>query len=90
MKSSKNELGIIFTLFSDAFGRLRREVVDLVQGYTEHLHNTTLYDYDILGPLTRVVNPAGQETKYLYDNYGRVKYKRQPDLGILSYAYDKV
>ncbi|MBK9246544.1 MAG: hypothetical protein IPM69_00145 [Ignavibacteria bacterium] len=87
MQSVTNENGRIFTQYSDALGRMRREIADSGAALGNF---TTLYDYDIVGRLTRVVNPEGQKTEYWYDDYGRVKYKRQPDLGILSYAYDKV
>ncbi len=90
MKSVKNENDVIFTQYSDAFGRLRREVADSGSVYAGHFHYITRYDYDILGRLTKVQNPQGQITNYYYDDFGRVKYKKQPDLGILSYSYDAV
>ncbi len=88
-KITRNENGVEFKQYSDAFDRLRREV--------SNAHNVpsspdliTWYEYDAAGRLTQVVNPKGDTTRYFYDEYGRVKFKQQPDLGTVSYAYDKV
>ncbi|MGE3801092.1 MAG: hypothetical protein AB7H80_08745, partial [Candidatus Kapaibacterium sp.] len=80
-----NELGKKFVKYFDAFDQLRREVAD-----SGGLHLITRYEYDILGRLKTVVNPAGDATSYWYDDFGRIRYKQQPDLGTISYAYDKL
>ena len=72
-------------VYSDAFGRKRREVAD-----SGGLHYVTRYEYDELDQLRMVMNPASDTTRYWYDPLGRVKYKSQPDLGLISYAYDAV
>jgi len=82
-----NESGLKVAQFSDAFGRMRREVADYgPEG--AHLNLTTKFEYDLLGRLVEVTNPKGQVTTYTYDAFGRVKMKTHPDLGGISYAYD--
>ncbi|MCB9217179.1 MAG: hypothetical protein H6616_15005 [Ignavibacteria bacterium] len=85
VKVVTNELGKKFAQYYDAFGQLRREIAD-----SGGLHRVTKYEYDMLGRVKRVTNPAGDETEYWYDDFGRVLYKSQPDLGTISYAYDKL
>ena len=79
-----DELGKINAKYSDAFGRLRREVND-----TSGLKVTTKYEYNTQGQLTHVINPKGDTTKYWYDDFGRVIYKHSPDIGYISSSYDK-
>ena len=81
-----NENGVKFVTYYDSFDRLRREVADS-GGVDERI---TKYEYDIVGRLKEVINPAGDTTTYWYDDFGRVQYKQQPDLGTISYAYDKL
>lgn len=86
---SIDETGTKFARFTDALGRLRREVADYGDTLT-HLNLTTRYEYDLFGRLLEVTNPKGQITSYTYDEFGRVKTKSQPDLGTVSYVYDNL
>ncbi len=86
VKILTNEKGEQTAQFSDALGRLRREVGDY--GKSPHSNTTTRYEYDLLGRLVQVINPKGQVTTYTHDEFGRVKTKSHPDLGTISYAYD--
>lgn len=86
VKIVTNETGVKFAQFSDAFGRMRREIADY--GDSTHLNLTTKYEYDLLGRLVQVTNPKGQVTAYTHDAFGRVLTKTQPDLGTVGYAYD--
>ncbi len=81
-----NENGVRFARFTDAFGRLRREIAE----YSPFGPNmtTTKYEYDLLGRLVQVVNPKGDTTRYTHDAFGRVKTKFHPDLGTIRYIYD--
>lgn len=82
-KTTTNENGVQFTMYTDAFDRVRREVAD-----TAGLKITTRYEYDLTGRLSRAINPKGDTTRYWYDDFGRLKYKNHPDVGTISYAYD--
>lgn len=84
---STNEIGVKSARFTDAFGRVRREVTDFGSDPT-NLNLTTRYDYDLFGRLMRVTNPEDQITTYTYDDFGRVLTRTQPDMGTMSYTYD--
>jgi RHS repeat-associated protein len=80
-----DENGARRAVYRDAFDRVRREVNALGT-----LDLTTRYDYDLLGNVTRVINPNGDTTRYWYDAFGRVRYTAQPDLGVVSLSHDEV
>ncbi|MEO1161331.1 MAG: hypothetical protein AAFW74_12910, partial [Pseudomonadota bacterium] len=83
-----DENGVTSASFSDAYGRLRREVMNY--NGASHADITTEYEYDDQDRLVKVIAPSGDETEYIYDAFGRVRYKTQPDLGTISYNYDKL
>lgn len=87
VKITANETGMKVAQFTDALGRLRREVSDYGPGPMK-LNLTTKYEYDLLGRLKEVTNPKGQVTTYTHDEFGRVKSKTQVDIGTISYTYD--
>jgi uncharacterized repeat protein (TIGR01451 family) len=62
----------------DAFGR--------VTAVTE-ANQTTAYEYDLLGNLTRIVDAESNETTMTYDSLGRKTAMTDPDMGSWSYTY---
>ncbi|MGA2297270.1 MAG: hypothetical protein ABSG15_06975, partial [FCB group bacterium] len=80
-----DELGKRNASYTDAFGNLRRTIVDL-----DTLNLMTKYEYDISGNLRYVINPANDTTKYWYDIFNRLKYKYQSDINYVSYTYNKL
>ena len=50
---------------------------------------TTVFDYDDLGQLDSIVDPANQATTYSYDFFGRMTEERHADRGVSSKVYDK-
>lgn len=86
---SADEKGTRSARFTDALGRLRRQVDDYgLEGL--HSNTTTRYEYDLLGRLVEVINPKGDVTRYTHDGFGRVLTKSHPDLGTISYRYDQL
>lgn len=84
-----DEKGTRSARFTDALGRVRREVADYgLQG--SHSNTTTRFNYDLLGRLVEVINPKGDVTRYTHDEFGRVLTKSHPDLGTISYSYDRL
>ncbi len=88
-----DENGNVTTLIFDAFDKLRHEIIKTPYNW-KHVQ----YHYDLMGRMTKSVNPEHfngsppadeTETRYYYDKYGRVCYKYQPDMGYVSFAYDK-
>ncbi|MCK5742177.1 MAG: RHS repeat-associated core domain-containing protein, partial [Chlorobi bacterium] len=71
--------------YVDAFGNLRK---------TKYVFGdstlTTEYEYNLSGELTQIVNPRSDVTKYWYDDFGRMIYRWQQDVGYFSYAYDNL
>jgi YD repeat-containing protein len=88
-KRSTDERGVRFEQYYDAFDRLRREISGITAD-TSKPTRTVKYEYDLLGNLTEVTNPAGQVTAYTYDDFGRVRTKSMADIGTVSYAYDRL
>ncbi len=82
---TRREDSVLFVKYTDAFGRVRREVAD-----SGGLHLITRYEFDYLDRLRLVINPKGDTTRYWYDRFGRIRYKFQPDIDTLSYAYDNL
>lgn len=86
---STDEKGIRSARFTDALGRLRREVADYGT-ISLYSNKTTKFNYDLLGRLVEVINPKGDTTTYTHDAFGRVMTKTHPDLGTISYTYDRL
>lgn len=84
--TSIDNKGIKTSKYYDAFDRLIKEVSDEGPG---HLNKTITYKCDVLDRVTHVTNPMGQIIRYWYNNFGNIKYKYHPDMGITSYSYDK-
>ena len=96
-KSLTDQKGVVTKQFTDAFDRLRREEVHYLNNLGNPEVAITKYEYDLLGHLTHVYNPEyqalypeKQHIRYWYDDFGRIKYKYHPDMGVQSYAYDDV
>ena len=49
---------------------------------------TSLFDHDALGRLTKVTDPAGNETSYTYDALGNRTMVTDPKGNITRYNYD--
>lgn len=81
-----NENGVKTARFTDAFDRLRQEVIDYGDGKQ---NITTKYEYNPSGQLNYIVTPSGARIEYVYhEDFGQVRYKKQGDQGMISYAYD--
>ena len=82
--TSTDEMGNKTYEYSDMFGRVRYKYAgsDESRGIK--------YDYDLVGNLISVTHPDDTQTLYVYDEFHRVKYKISPDVGKLSYRYDKL
>jgi len=78
---------------TDAYGRLQK-----VEEYTGthgscsagqgSPYATTLYEYDVLGNLTKLTDDQGNQTLLTYDSLSRKIAMNDPDMGIWSYTYD--
>lgn len=78
---------LIAEKYYDAFDRLRLERTFNSVKNTDLL---TKYNYDNAGQLIEVINPENQKTWYWFDEYNRIQYKYHPDMGVISYRYDKL
>jgi RHS repeat-associated protein len=93
-----NARGFITRYYYDAFGRLTEvEEYDYDEQSQQHvLYATTVYEYDILGNLTRVLDDNNYDnpsyptyaTTMTYDWLGRKTSMTDPDMGTWSYGYD--
>lgn len=77
---------------SDAFGRLIRvDEPDKDAGNLDDQYGTpvqsTSYDYDVLGNLTKVTQ-GGQVRTFDYDSLSRLRTAMNPESGTVSYQYD--
>ncbi|RJQ49681.1 MAG: hypothetical protein C4538_01680, partial [Nitrospiraceae bacterium] len=52
------------------------------------LYGATLYEYDVMGNLTKVTDAATNETVMTYDTLGRKSSITDPDMGYWIYQYD--
>jgi RHS repeat-associated protein len=50
--------------------------------------STTTFTYNLLGQLTRTVDPSGNVTTAWFDSLGRKTSQTDPDMGTWSYTYD--
>ncbi|MFL3868722.1 RHS repeat protein [Streptomyces griseobrunneus] len=74
------------TTVADALGRTT-EIVE----YTNAARTTsqsTKYEYDKRGQLSRVIDPAGNERTFAYDTRGRQIRAEDPDQGVNTVTYD--
>ena len=67
----------------DPAGRLTVVTQTLGQGSV-----TTSYAYDLQGNLNAVTDPNGNQTQYLYDDFGALLSQNSPATGTTTYAYD--
>lgn len=49
---------------------------------------TTAYTYDIAGNLAAVIDPNGNATTYVYDDFSRMQSQTSPVTGTTTYGYD--
>ncbi len=74
--------------FYDALDRLRAKVnFGEIETPQIDTFKITYFNYNIIGQLTEVVNNNDDTTKYVYDDFGNIKYKYQKDKGLSSYRY---
>ena len=74
--------------YQDAYGRLIK-VEEFVGTYPNtNLYSTTIYEYDALDNLVKVIEPKGIVTRIFYDSLGRKISMDDPDLGHWEYRYD--
>ncbi|MBV1850678.1 RHS repeat domain-containing protein [Catellatospora tritici] len=60
----------------------------LEQYTTATIHQDTVYTYDLLGRMTAMTDPAGNDWTYAYDWAGRMTTAVDPDAGTTTTAYD--
>jgi RHS repeat-associated protein len=69
--------------WSDSFGNLIRSVAD-----SGGLNLTTKLEYDVIGRMTRTIDPKGLVSSYVYNTRGFLKSKTTQDAGTTNYRYD--
>jgi RHS repeat-associated protein len=85
LKTTTDALGRQTTHDYDALGRPTRTLqnaTDAAQSAEIALH------YDALDRLTRVTDPKGLHTDYLYNGFGELIERRSPDTGTTTSTYD--
>lgn len=72
----------------DIYGRTIKieEYMGVSPAFT--LYATTIYDYDVMGNLTKVTDAATNQTIMTYDTLGRKTSMTDPDMGYWTYLYD--
>ncbi|WPB78997.1 FG-GAP-like repeat-containing protein [Archangium violaceum] len=78
-----DELGQEKVTWTDAYGQSTQ-----VRERNAGSYSYTSYQYDLLGNLVRVQNPAGHATTVTWDSLGRKLQGCDPDTGCTSYSYD--
>lgn len=77
---------------TDALGNARTQtyepVFNLPLTSKDQLGNTTRFEYDAHGNLTRRVNPLGDSTQFQYDSKGQLVKEIDSAGGTTTYAYD--
>ncbi len=79
-------------VFKDADNKTRTEYFDKAGNkVAEKLGNNTptIFQYNDIYQLVKVVSPEGKETTYEYDELGYLKSKTTPDENKYQYKYDK-
>ena len=59
-----------------------------VKNFSSTNNQTTKYEYDLFGKLTKTTSPMGLVTNFGYDDFGRLKTMSDFRGGITSYSYD--
>ena len=59
-----------------------------VKDFSSANNQTTKYEYDLFGKLTKTTSPMGLVTKFGYDDFGRVKTMSDFRGNVTSYSYD--
>ena len=85
--TTTNELGQQTTNKFDVFGRPKMTTQVRNLNGSQQILNTTR-NYDVLGRMTSLVDPAGNTWTYGYDSLGRNLTKTDPDAGTWNYTYD--
>jgi len=70
--------------YTDKFGNTVETRVD-----PSGLDIRTQMEYDVMGNLTKVIDPEGLETAYQYDTVGFLREKTSPDAGTVKKLYDR-
>jgi len=85
------------TQMQNASAQIRTEVFANAEGKTVEMRNhlqgqsvlATLFNYNQVGEIMRVVDPEGLETTFTYDIGGRRLSQVHPDRGETTYSYSK-
>ena len=85
MKTVTGEDGKTSRSYYDAYGQLRLTIADLAN--PDSLYS--IFVYDSVGNQIQTITHTADTTKYWYDEYQRLRYKHSPDIGFVSYGYNK-
>ncbi|WP_394660158.1 toxin TcdB middle/N-terminal domain-containing protein [uncultured Chryseobacterium sp.] len=84
------------TQMQNASDQIRTEVLANAEGKTVEIRNylpgqvlTTLFSYNHIGEILKVVDPEGMENNFGYDMGGRRRFQIHPDRGQTRYSYSK-
>ncbi len=80
--SEQGPLGFTSKRFVDGVGRTLTR--------TDAVNRTTRYEYDAGDRITRIVDPAGQETLFTYFPDGQIHTATDPRGGVTTYEYDNM
>ncbi len=81
--ATQDPLGRVTDQDHDPLGRLSRILQD-----ANGLHAETTFAYDARDNLTRVTDPKGLQTSYVYNGFGERSVLSSPDTGTTDYTYD--
>ena len=92
-----NAIGLIIKTTTDALGNITEttqsvggKLINNVQYYNKKKNKlVTAFEYDDIGQLKKVTDPAGQFTTYTYDSVGHQTEVTHPASGTTRYHYDK-
>ncbi len=79
-------------IYKDAENKIRTEYFDKIGNKVAEQLDTnpvTIFQYDDIYQLVKVISPEGKETIYEYDELGYLKSKTTPDESKYEYKYDK-
>jgi len=81
--TTTDESGNVTETWTDGWGRTVRTIAD-----PGGIAAETIFEYDPLDNLTKVIAPNGGETTYAYDAAGNLTEKTSPDAGTVKFEYD--
>ncbi len=72
----------------DPLGRLTRSLQNATAAASANDHAESLVRYDTLDRTTRITDPEGLHTDYVYNGFGDRIEQRSPDTGVTTWAHD--